>query len=631
MTRVSGKWFLFALLLVFSMMFFAANLNSVAAASSDVEGADGVYVHSVDYSQFDSEEISEADGDVSVDATPPSGRTFSDGSLTGTLSYEVGNLTDYSAIAFSLKLKDENGNLSPAEGINVRLRKNYHFLIFYDESVENTTSNGTFHRLFSGDANLEFYIYAGNSLTDVFNNKGSVKVVPSSKGDTYCYEIKDSIQVPKGYVANIDLVISCSTAKGKAFQVANTLILAENYANARTDKTISKTTAVFPYAIDAYSVTSKEIRLREASYNNYFTIMHEFGHNFSDFLGLVNTDKSDHGFNIDLSEEYGKDSGIRLAWAEALAHLFSVLVQQYYGIITNAFCLGRDGFQYNVEDDPHWRSMGEGNEGGVLGVLYDLYDKFNAEEQHDLIYLNHSQIWRLLFDSKATTLSAFINYCYNSYIIDVNCLGKILSACNMSATDAAYSYNSGTSFITFDPGNSNVYRNNAFEIIFYNNNVEFYRTAKLTEVNYIKVPTPDSYTIKYALSAQDIAKLTSVNGSLSFALKGYQASTPATGGYLSGQVPITGHITHNYNLYELYLPTLHKAKCSCGAQITEAHRFSPVGPGGMPKCLDCGYAPTVIIEPDFGEQLMSASFPYVIESVFGQNPITYFMRNTHEH
>ena len=217
------------------------------------------------------------------------------------------------------------------------------------------------------------------------------------------------------------LSIDMNTIQGKAFYVAQALIFGDLYVQEINGCSLGLVSAKYPSTHNYTNVFG--IQIDENNYNSWDVILHEYGHFIQGKLELSNSNGQSHIVTEDLIARYGKTSGVRLSWAEAFPNVISVIITEYFYNYIPYVDYINDG-QYNtigsngimwalkIEEKELINSIGEGCESDIGNILYDIYDPTN--ESFDKICLGHSVFWNTLKNSKAKTLSDFVQYCYLS-------------------------------------------------------------------------------------------------------------------------------------------------------------------------------------------------------------------------
>lgn len=264
---------------------------------------------------------------------------------------------------------------------------------------------------------------------------------------------------------------------GRAQQVSQALIYANKYAEVINGSKLSFVTAYYPASKTNYNPLTNKIRIlgegSDLDYADWDVIMHEYGHHVASELNIDNSPGLEHSLGENLADRYNKSQGIRLAWSEAVATIFSGMAQEYYYEDLKTIKYAADGgysdnylwYYYNDITD----ALGEASEGTIIGLLWDLYDS-DSGESFDQCDFSHLEFWSILKNSEATTLSEFIEYYYSEFtnVSDREKLGKILEYykvapenIHLSTNSSDLNYNIPT-FQWIANGTSSTLQNNKF-------------------------------------------------------------------------------------------------------------------------------------------------------------------------
>ena len=399
-----------------------------------------------------------------------------------------------------------------------------------------TDSEGYFPReiYVNSPTNLELKIYAAGENIEVrektflWSNPQYVKISDFT-ADILSYTIE----------------MSTTTDFARSMQVSQALIYAEKYALIVNGTPLSRVVAYYPSNDTAYDTSNKTIKIlgegSDLDYSDWDVIMHEYGHHVASELNIHNSQGGEHGSRTNLSDLYGKSRGIRLAWSEAIATIFSGMSQEYFydelktikyvadGKYSDLYVedgefVDRKGYYYDRINTKN----GESCERTIIGILWDLYDDdSDGVESHDTSSFGHFEFWQLLKNSGSITLSEFVEYYYSvfSFVEYREKIGKILEYYNISPTDVHLSTRSndlGYNIPTFQwiaNGTSDTLKNNRFLVeIFSEDCIESIRI--LTTDCYLTL-TEEQWNIILNWPCQRIMIM----------VLGFQDDTPATGPY----------------------------------------------------------------------------------------------------
>ena len=397
----------------------------------------------------------------------------------------------------------------------------------------------------NGGCDLFLRIFAGDDNADVVKSDGTTKYYVDTP-------YTDHQNVATGISEMIDHTINMSTYAGKAIQISQALMTAQDFAwdMIGGEDMPDPVTVRYPYGTSSCYYDNNVITITGAeresenfphAYASWDVIMHEYGHHIEHIMNIVGEDAhGDHSFGQILANTYGKNRGIELAWSEAWATCFSGVAQKYHsselaGIETtnDQVHLSYNGVNFNYETAMSYfytsvlfTDGGESCEGSVLAVLWDLFD--NASEENDTISLGYQAWWDITTGSHATTFSDFIQYFYQQYPDYKDDIGKNLSYYQMAPTGVATSTSSTVltdtppKFVWDPQGGSTLYPNNSFQIMIFSE--DYANSITTTTISSATMTITDN-------NWNDI--LSWVGEVIHVTVIGYQTTTPATGGYYS--------------------------------------------------------------------------------------------------
>ncbi|MBR1625072.1 MAG: leucine-rich repeat protein [Clostridia bacterium] len=402
-------------------------------------------------------------------------------------------------------------------------------------SISFTNDSSVFE---NGGCDLFLRIFAGDDNADVVKSDGTTKYYVDTP-------YTDHQNVATGISEMIDHTVNMSNDNGKAIQISQALMTAQDFAwdMIGGENMPASVKAVFPATgeeITCYNNNKIYVCdfVNDHDYADWDVIMHEYGHHIAHYMEIENSPGLNHSYTENLADRYVKDSGLRLAWGEAWPTVFGALAQEYYADeLTGVLYVADDGYtdisEMTVSYDYETMSIqkGEACEGSIIGILWDLFD--NASEENDTISLGYQAWWDVTTGSHATTFPDFIQYFYRQYPDYVLPLGANLSYYKM-ASSGVTSPTSGSTLTTVPPsfswgaqGGSLEYRNNLFTILFYRDNFD--------EAYYsINIGATTTSFISYTLTAHEWEQVLFVPGETIYVvIQSFQTSTPATGPYLS--------------------------------------------------------------------------------------------------
>ena len=349
--------------------------------------------------------------------------------------------------------KGTNGKTHPLRNALVKLFDR-NAAIVGDECIGtcNTDNDGYYHIAFNN--NTSIFDGGGSDLYIMVHATGGGNSVKSILGGVYTLGSRDDFlpDVETGSWNSINMEITMDSNAGKAFQIHQGLLCASEFVQTKLGISHS-VEANFPTSQDTsyYDDVLEDIYYTASAFENWDTIMHEYGHFIQD---IINTNKSpggSHRFDENLigkyQEEYNrtltKDQAIKLAWNEAWATTFAIIAQkENSGAVSNVSGFGDTKYKSdNLEYLSGSTYMGEACEGAIAAVLWDLYDSNN--EDVDDITLTVNEWWNITTSGKPTTFNDFYaDFCdeYDDEMISY--LGANLAKYKMCASDFKFKYDS---------------------------------------------------------------------------------------------------------------------------------------------------------------------------------------------
>lgn len=326
----------------------------------------------------------------------------------------------------------------------------------------------------------------------------------------------------------------------KASQISQALIFADMFAKEMNGTAMDSIKALYPYDIGTnYDDNDEMIYLlgtnTDDEYADWDVIMHEYGHHVQYQLGIIDSSHGWHRSTINMIDHYmldsytnlgnnncggecarhrsnypidkedAKEEGIKIAWAEAWPTIFGELAQQYYANELSNIVGVADGIYSdyanipNVDYDMYAYDeissyLGEGCEGSVMAVLWDLYDGGNEDD--DLLNFAYQDWWDITTISQTYTFSDFIANFYEQYPEYIGDIGYALEEYNIAATmsvdedDIVELNTTMTSFdieYSIDTSVMTYYKPDKFYVTVFSEDYSEYYTSPLL--------TSDTYTI----------------------------------------------------------------------------------------------------------------------------------------
>lgn len=277
---------------------------------------------------------------------------------------------------------------------------------------------------------------------------GDCYTVVNEQGNEYSVS---SYDLSNGYYPNItsgtysiNITVNMSNAAGQAFQVSQAIAYGARYARAMDGTAnLECVTVEYPsaydYYISCYTAGDKTIHLIPTEstpilYNDWETILHEYGHHIETLYGVGETVGASHFIdqtnmnNSDIAKKFAaneiKEKALALAWREGWATYFSLSAQDYFSSELSTIP--------NTCDDDLYQSpvclyaKGEGNEFTVTYLLYMLRESTYCGVDYSL---GDECIWNSTIASDANDIWEFISYLYDNNVGNINYLGDLLGRC----------------------------------------------------------------------------------------------------------------------------------------------------------------------------------------------------------
>jgi len=442
---------------------------------------------------------------------------------------------------------------------------------------------------------LGFYSYSFYDTLSYRNYKifvypgGNYAIPENLSGVEYFHESDPTPNIPLGASVNISATFAMDSDINQAFQISQAVITAARYYEAMEGSALPKVHIVYPYQntyspffydeykiligdtlTDGYFIHVKhDISFNDQpnSYASWDAIMHEYGHHVARLSGITKKPISPYHATLgnciditianidrlDIELEDAKELGLATAWGEAYPTVFALLAQNYYSSSLNSiFTVGdatytasnHSAFDIESSTDVY----GDGCEGAIMGVLWDLFDN-TPTEPHDTISMGHASLWSLVSDSGAITMFDFVfHYMCTQSISAQRKLSTLLSYYRIAAYDLDYTITPWTISFSWRVGGSSTryYPNNSFDLVFCNaDQEEIFRIEYLSGLEQPSEPgqpsiPPSQKIFEYTLTAAEYATIINECGStFGFYVVAFQTDAPATGLYESEYITVS--------------------------------------------------------------------------------------------
>lgn len=237
---------------------------------------------------------------------------------------------------------DENNNPHPVVGIQADILSPANVSIDSNTTLLNghrTDENGFYHGHISPANETKYQI---DQLQFRLSAIGEAAVVNDNYGIyyPYCYSIKGN--APSMFTRflssyseiNYEVSIYCGASdRANAFEITQAEMLPYIYARDFSD-TVDPLQVHYPAEKTYYSNNSGEgraIRVRYDDFTNWDVLNHEYGHHVCDALNLCSVPSLYRGHDVyeELTERYGLENGLELAFSEGLATYIGMASQMY--------------------------------------------------------------------------------------------------------------------------------------------------------------------------------------------------------------------------------------------------------------------------------------------------------------
>lgn len=259
-----------------------------------------------------------------------------------------------------------------------------------------------------------------------------------------------------------------STAKiGNAMQISQAIIFGELFSYTMEASRPTVVNVEYPnndHGLDGawydYVSIYKGIYLGNNVYCYWDVILHELGHKISEWLDLSTTVSGSpfhslYDEHVEGTSYNDISNGLRFAWNEAWPTFFAKLVISYYSSQLNNLAYYSnyeyidestpdDEINYDLENNFNnnpCNYYGDGQEGNIIQVLYDIFDN-DSSESFDNITVSYQNLWNLSKNSEAKTFLDFTQYCYNSELFSLDDYSCLLSEYGMAPVITQFGMNS---------------------------------------------------------------------------------------------------------------------------------------------------------------------------------------------
>ncbi len=229
--------------------------------------------------------------------------------------------------------KDDLDGTHPLRGVKVEIRN------------PNSTGSSNLLATLYTDSSGQFFYPFDPTVTEqvkvwIYAGDDNVMVINSATNNPYYIEEIVTYSPTTGISNSIFRSYSMISEANEAFQIAQALMTARDYADAMIGYTPNDISAFYPAGSGyEYNFNSSVINITKRisgnsqypnSYADWDMIIMEYGHHVESTLGLSGTTNNNSAFSADLSYlTSNKTTGITVAWSEGWAAVFSLMAQQY--------------------------------------------------------------------------------------------------------------------------------------------------------------------------------------------------------------------------------------------------------------------------------------------------------------
>ncbi len=450
--------------------------------------------------------------------------------------------TSSDAVTFNMhfRWRDDNNDLHPLRNVRIEIHER-EVIGSTILGITHTDDNGYFTYIFSNSDGS--WDEGKNIFIKVFAGDANAKVKMALGLIDYFYDSSTYTDVYSGDMISRSFTFSMENDFGKALQISQAILTARDYAQIMMGRLPDNVVVIYPNGDNCHynsiltqiSITGnvRNSNLSPHSYASWDVIMHEYGHHVEYQMNIIDSPGGNHTFEEDLCVTHTKEEGIKLAWSEAWATVFGMIAQDYYvDILEDIDTVNNGKYESYNRRNPYLVEnngddfLGEGCEGAVLAVLWDLYD--SANDGYDTLTMGHNAFWSLSTSNQPKTFSDFVNDFNYRFPGSTYELGKNLEHYGISTTNIVVSNDPSVSptvppVITWLTQRASVaYPNNRFVLIFFDENGgEIFRTSTISGT---------SYTLTQAQWDLILARR---GFTYSVAISATQTSSPTTGAYVS--------------------------------------------------------------------------------------------------
>lgn len=427
---------------------------------------------------------------------------------------------------------------------------------------------------------------------------------------TYYYietETKPDIETGTTTNLNIHVLYSEDNMRNCSFYLSQGFVTAQRFMMSMGVKTDKFLHVIYPFSdgkiafsYDEYSGIAKKY------FNDFDTIMHEYGHFVEGVLGNYGSTLMDIILNnpshfVDTDHFFDKPNkkfAMQLTWSEAWATVFAEIAQQYYLNEYRGKVSGYGDLKFdNISLENYYPTADscEAQEMAVIASLWDIFDD-STDEPFDNLAFKYGKWWDITTRENTQTLSDFFST-VNTYFYEYRSqIGEIFGAHQISPSNFEL-VNPNSVSETISPQfswtvNGSINNpNNNFKLVLYDfsGNMVYETNLLSSELQYTQTFI---YTIPREAWVDVLSNFVNI-AEFNVVVQAFNSDMPKSGPYNSKQVSIRIEFQNhscNYSYrYVSYDSKKHKSLCSCGDFKLELHTTRSTSTGRYKPCVSCGY------------------------------------------
>lgn len=386
---------------------------------------------------------------------------------------------------------------------------------------------------------------------------------------SFYYFCSDTVKnVKTGSTTNISLRVTYSedNMANRAISIAEAMVEAQDFAHDYVGMPLNKLhlNVLYPWGDTSFSgklIFEGYCGIQESKWQDWHTIMHEYGHYIENVMGTYGADifeiicnnPNHYIYKDHLNDKKDKEYAMELAWSEAWSSAFAMITYDCLDLSNIEFAKNsiENEITYFESYIPDQIESGEGQERALIAYLWDLYDSNN--EFDDSVSLGAKNFLKATLQNGMYTLTDFINYFEENYSEIISQNGQLLEN-NQIAPNLLPFYEKVESTrpltIEFYPNGSSYNPNDEFDLEFLSPNVESLATSYDLNINVTSNKEKVIYTIPYSIWELIYEKINPYPF-VYVTLAGYHSKSPKSGPYHSAYETLVVH-DYAYITPEMY-------------------------------------------------------------------------------